>query len=131
MFKTSLLAAALLAAAATAGPALAAPLPGQQLYMEYCSACHQPNGLGRKGSFPALAGDAFVKADATPVIATILNGRGGMPNFKGDLDDPQVAAILTYIRGSWGNKAKPVTPGQVAAIRSKASVGKTQGFLAH
>jgi len=129
MFKSSILAASLFVAAAS--PALAAPPSGQALYMENCSACHQPTGLGRKGAFPALAGDAFVKGDPTPVIGTVLNGRGGMPTFKADLDDTQLAAILTYVRGAWGNTGKPVAPGQVAAIRAKGAAGKTQGFLAH
>jgi cytochrome c6 len=131
MLKPSILAATLLAAAA-ASPALADPPPsGQSLYMENCSACHQPNGMGRKGSFPALAGDAFVKGDPNAVIATVLNGRGGMPTFKADLDDTQLAAILTYVRGSWGNTGKPVLPAQIAAIRAKGTTAKTQGFLAH
>ena len=58
-----------------------------------------------------------------PVIATVLNGRKGtlgqMPTWKDKLDDQQIAAVVTYIRQAWSNRAPPVTPAMVAATRSK------------
>jgi cytochrome c6 len=129
MTKLPLLAALGLAAFAT--PSLAEPPSGQTLFLENCSACHQPTGLGRKGAFPALAGDKFVTSDPAPVAAIVLNGRGGMPAFKADLSDGDLAAILSYVRTAWGNKAAPVPATQIAAVRAKASAGKAQGFLAH
>jgi cytochrome c6 len=117
MFRLALSAAILLAAASVSALAQAAPSPG--LYMENCSACHKPNGVGVKGAFPSLAGDAFVQGDGGAVAGVVLNGRGGMPTFKADLTDAQIADILTYVRSAWGNKGKPVTVADVAAARAR------------
>ena len=51
----------------------------------------------------------------------VTHGRGGMPNFSDDLDDKQIAAILTYVRTSWGNAAPALDPAAVAAARGAAS----------
>lgn len=86
-------------------------------YSDNCAACHQEDGKGIDGAFPALAGDAFILGAATDPIHVVLEGRGGMPTFKADLTDAQIAAALTHIRTSWGNKAAPVIPDAVARIR--------------
>lgn len=118
--------------AAVAVPAAAQAGPPQGLFMDNCSACHQASGKGIKGAFPALAGSPFVQGDATVVTTTVLNGRAGMPAFKDDLNDADLAAILTYVRTSWGNKAKPVTAADVAAARLKAKAAqKARGLQAH
>ena len=96
----------------------------QSLFNDNCSACHQTSGKGVKGAFPALAGDPFVQGDATPVLATVLAGRAGMPSFKDDLTDADLSSILTYVRTTWGNTGKPVTPADVAAARAKLKAGK-------
>lgn len=99
----------------------AAPNPSlspAQVFSDNCAACHQENGLGIEGAFPALAGDKFVLTGAEQVIHVVLDGRGGMPTFKADLTDAQIAAAITHVRTSWGNAASPVTPEAVAAIRS-------------
>lgn len=121
------------AALAAAVPSLAAAQPtGEQLFNDNCSACHQKTGLGVKGAFPALAGDKFVTGAPAVVTATVLVGRGGMPAFKSELSDDQLAAIVTYIRTSWGNKASPVKPADVAATRDKASaLAQPKGLQAH
>jgi cytochrome c6 len=124
-----LIASAALLAACASGPALAAP--GEALFMANCSACHQPSGKGIAGAFPALAGNPFVQGPATPVISTLLDGRGGMPTFKGDLDDPMLAAVLTYIRSAWGNTAGPVAPDEVAAIRAGTAPPPPKSITAH
>jgi cytochrome c6 len=77
-----------------------------------------------KGAFPALAGDPFVQGDAAPMTATVLAGRAGMPAFKDDLSDLELASVLTYVRTSWGNKGKPVSASDVAAARAKLKAGK-------
>ncbi len=89
-----------------------------------CVDCHRLNGKGLPGTFPAHDGNPFVTGKPGPVIATVLNGRKGnlgqMPSWKDKLDDDQVAAVVTYIRHAWSNKAPGVTPAQVAEIRKKA-----------
>ena len=100
--------------------ALAAPAfaeDGGDLFQQNCSACHQPKGEGVPGAFPPLAGNKFVQGDPKGPAYVVTHGRGGMPNFSGDLDDNQISAILTYVRTSWGNAAGPLPPATVAAVR--------------
>lgn len=124
--------AALALVAGFAGPALAAPPSPQSQYADNCSACHQMTGKGVKGAFPALAGSPLVVGNARLVTTTVLNGRAGMPAFKDDLSDADLAAILTYVRSSWGNKAGPVRPSDVATARAAAkAAAKGRGLQAH
>ena len=122
--------AAALPSAARAQPA-AMQDDGQSRFLSWCSACHQATGQGVKGAFPALAGDVFVQGDPITVASTVLNGRGGMPSFKGDLKDAEIAQILTYVRSSWGNTAGPVTESDVAAARASSAPSMTRGLQAH
>lgn len=122
-------AAALLAFAAAAASAQSTHEPAARAsatstpdpattYSENCAACHQPDGKGIEGAFPALAGDGFVLESPVSPIHVVLEGRAGMPTFKADLTDAQIAAALTHIRSSWGNAAAPVTAEQVARMRN-------------
>lgn len=123
--------AALCLVAGVAVPALALA-DGKSQYMDNCSACHQATGKGVKGAFPALAGSKLVLGDTKVLTTTVLNGRAGMPAFKDDLTDPDLAAILTYVRASWGNKASALKPLDVAKARAAAKAGaKTRGLQAH
>jgi mono/diheme cytochrome c family protein len=99
--------------------AAAAPmaLSGAQIFAAKCATCHQASGQGG-GMFPALAGDKNVTAaDPSGIIATVLHGRNLMPSWKGQLTAANVAAVLTYVRSSWGNSAAPVTDQDVAAVK--------------
>ena len=96
----------------------AAAADGKRLFLENCAACHRPNGVGVVGAFPALANSKVVQGDAKVPITRVLNGRGGMPAFQGELNDAEIATVLTYVRSAWGNKAKPVISQQVAALRT-------------
>ena len=91
---------------------------GQRLYLDNCAACHRPNGVGVPGAFPTLAASKVAMGDPKVPITRVLNGRGGMPAFQGELTDGDIATVLTYVRSAWGNKAKPVLAPQVAALRS-------------
>ena len=115
------LAGVLAASAVTAAAFAATP---SALFNDNCSACHQTTGKGVKGAFPALAGDPFVQGDPAPMMATVLAGRAGMPSFKDDLNDLELASVLTYVRTSWGNKGKPVSASDIAAARAKLKTGK-------
>ena len=99
--------------------------------MANCSACHRADGMGVKGAFPALAGDPFVVGPKVNPVTRVLNGRGGMPTFKADLTDDQIAAILTYVRASWGNHADAVKPADVAAVRAAGAAPQARGLQAH
>ncbi len=128
MRKAGLTAAAWLALA----PMAVAAETGQSLYNDNCAACHQRTGLGIKGAFPAMIGDKLVTGPLPALVATVLNGRGGMPAFKSDLTDAQMAMVLGYIRASWGNKAAAVTTDQVTKARIKAqATSKPKNLQAH
>ena len=128
MRKTVLTAAVLFALA----PRAMAAETGQSLYNDNCAACHQRTGVGIKGAFPALTGGKLVTGPLPVLVATVLNGRGGMPAFKSDLTDAQMAMVLTYTRASWGNKASAVTTAQVSQARVKAqAAAKPKALLAH
>ena len=105
---------------------------GAELYADKgCVACHQPNGMGSAAqSVPPLAESEWVNtANPERAIRIVLNGLTGPIEVKGTpfnntmvawrdtLTDEQIAAILTYVRGSWGNKASAVKPEAVKAVR--------------
>ncbi len=97
---------------------------GQQVFAQNCVACHQANGKGVPGTFPALEGNTkFVLAPMKGQIDTVLNGHPGtaMAAFRDQLNDVQIAAVITYTRNAWGNADKGpdpvVTPADVKAQR--------------
>lgn len=115
-----LMAPLLIATTAFAQPAAAA---GDELYANNCAACHQPKGEGIAGPFPALAGNAMVNGPGETLITTLLMGRGGMPAFRNELSDDDLSALLTFIRGAWGNSGGRIAAADVAAARAKAALG--------
>ena len=102
---------------------------GAAMYRDTCSACHAANGEGVSGLFPALKGSALVQSvNPTTVVRLILNGGNGaataasptgpgMPAFGWKLSDQQVAAVASYVRNAWGNRAAAVSTDQVADLR--------------
>ena len=92
-------------------------VPPERLFAANCAACHQRNGRGIPQAFPALDGNALVQGEPRALVAVVLNGRGGMPAFRNEMDDAQIAAVLTYVRGAWGNRAGPMPPSLVAESR--------------
>ncbi|HEX7634272.1 MAG TPA: cytochrome c oxidase subunit II [Noviherbaspirillum sp.] len=92
---------------------------GEKVYAANCVACHQANGKGVPGAFPALDGSAIVNGPKGAQIDRVLNGKGGMPPWKGVLSDTDIAAVITYTRNSWSNKAQEniVQPAEVLAAR--------------
>jgi mono/diheme cytochrome c family protein len=120
MHRNTTLAALVLAGAfLPAASVLAAPPPGQTLYADNCAACHQASGKGVKGAYPALAGTPLIQGDAKPLLSIVLNGKNEMPGFKDDMTDADLAGLLTYVRASWGNKGKAITPAEVAIARRR------------
>jgi mono/diheme cytochrome c family protein len=87
---------------------------GRPLYVEHCAGCHQEDGAGQPGKVPKLAGNPIVTLeDPIPIIDTVVQGKGSMPGFGDQLDDVQIADILSYIRNTWGNKAPAVSNRQI------------------
>lgn len=102
---------------AAARPAAADAAP-EGLFVANCSACHQRDGRGIPQAFPALVGSSVVQGEPGGLVALLLNGRGGMPAFRTQLDDAQIAAVASYVRGAWGNAADPVPTPLVAEARA-------------
>jgi len=92
---------------------------GAALYQQHCAACHQPEGQGL-GTFPALVGNAYVLGDERDLAALLLEGRAAMPAFAAILDDDEIAAVLTHVRGAWGNDADAIDADLVADVRAGA-----------
>ncbi len=92
---------------------------GEKIYAANCVACHQANGKGVPGAFAALDGSAVVNGPKGPQIDILLNGKNAMPAWKSVLSDTDIAAVITYTRNSWSNKAQEniVQPADVVAAR--------------
>ncbi|MGB7195231.1 MAG: cytochrome c oxidase subunit II [Collimonas pratensis] len=96
---------------------------GEKVYTANCAACHQANGKGIPGAFPPLDGDPIVNGPRAAQINVVLNGKidGAlqMPAWKAVLSDTEIAAVITYTRNNWSNKAQEniVQPAEVLAAR--------------
>jgi mono/diheme cytochrome c family protein len=104
---------------------------GAAIYKDSCAACHKDTGVGEAHLFPRLAGSALVQSDdPTTLVRVVLQGTRAastesmptapaMPAFAWRVDDAQIAAVLTYIRNSWGNAAAPVVASTIANQRGR------------
>lgn len=97
---------------------------GKALFAKNCAACHMASGKGIPGAFPALAASAFVQGPPAEVASVLLKGRGGMPDFSAVMSDGDIAAVLSYARSNWGNKAPALTEEEVTALRGQLQVAK-------
>jgi cytochrome c oxidase subunit 2 len=99
---------------------------GQQVFSTNCVACHQASGQGVPGAFASLVGSPVVLGPKADQINVLLNGKhsgkfpSAMPAWK-QLSDTDIAAVITFTRNDWGNKAPEniVQPAEVLAARSK------------
>lgn len=122
-----------------AAPAADPMVVGKAAYASACVACHLPNGAGQPGATPPLEGSEWVTGSEERLVRIVLYGLKGPIKVKGadynsampafgkvtgsgyNWSDEKVAAVLTYIRQSFGNTAAPITKEQVAAIHGKDS----------
>ena len=124
---------------AAAGPVKVDPLVlGKKSFDQVCITCHQATGLGVPGVYPPLAGSEWVLGTPDHLIRIVLYGLKGPVTVKGNTfgaaampvigkvsgsgynwSDERIAAVLSYIRQEWGNKASPITPEMVTAIHEK------------
>jgi mono/diheme cytochrome c family protein len=102
-----------------------------------CNTCHQPTGVGLPGAIPPLVGSEWVLGSEERIIRIALYGLQGPIKVKGtdfnsampafgrvagsgfNWTDDKIAAVLTYVRAEWGNKAGPISTEKVTEIRSK------------
>ncbi len=93
---------------------------GKTVYGTYCVACHQANGQGIPPAFPALAGGIITTGPVEGHIDRVLHGKAGtaMQAFGPQLNDVDLAAVITYERNAFGNdKGDLVQPKQIKALR--------------
>jgi len=102
---------------------------GQPLYEQHCADCHGISGNGEPGRYPALAGNRAVTLPvAANVVQVVMHGGYapgtvgnprpyGMAPYAPFLNDAEVAAVVSYIRGSWGNTASAVDAQEVGRFR--------------
>ena len=111
-----------------------APAAGANIYEMACLPCHQPEGKGLPGVYPPLAGSDWVRGDKDRLIKVLLHGLTGPvtvagQKFGGDpasvpmpamggLTDEQIADVLSFVRGGFGQQAPPVTAAEVKAVRA-------------
>jgi mono/diheme cytochrome c family protein len=113
-------------------------IKGKAIYARdgFCVTCHQPDGTGLSASnFPPLVNTEWVLGNQDRLIKVVLKGLLGpmkvidkeypgqvpMTPFEGMLNDEEIAAVLTYVRNSFGNQAKAVLPERVKSIREATS----------
>jgi mono/diheme cytochrome c family protein len=109
---------------------------GRQVFDMSCTVCHQPNGMGKEGTAPPLAGSDWVQAaGGDRIVRIVLNGLTGPISVKGqewnltmvpwrdNFSDDQIAAVLSYVRSQWGNKGGPISPDLVKTARAEKHPG--------
>jgi mono/diheme cytochrome c family protein/glucose/arabinose dehydrogenase len=116
---------------------------GKAIYSRegFCITCHQPDGKGLTASgFPPLAGTKWVNGNEERFIKIVLKGLMGpievlgkeypgqvpMTPYAGMLNDKEVAAVITYVRNSFGNESSAISPEKVKAVR--AAIEDKTGF---
>lgn len=76
---------------------------GEQVYVAQCASCHQVDGNGLAGVFPAIAGSSIAMGDVANHLNRVVNGGVGMPAFGEQLTPVEAAAVITYQRNAFGN----------------------------
>jgi mono/diheme cytochrome c family protein len=92
---------------------------GEGIYRSVCAGCHMPDGRGATGAgtYPSLIRNAKLEAAGYPVLL-VVNGRKAMPSFGSAMTDAQIAAVVNYVRGNFGNAyADKVSADDVKAAR--------------
>jgi cytochrome c oxidase subunit 2 len=92
---------------------------GALVFAANCQVCHQANGTGVPGAFPAVNGSKVVLGAKVDEISLVLKGKNAMPAWGSQLDDSEIAAVITYTRNAWDNKTgEAIQPGEIKAARS-------------
>jgi mono/diheme cytochrome c family protein len=111
---------------------------GKAAFQSVCMTCHQQTGMGMPGIYPPLAASEWVNGSEARIIRIVVYGLKGDVHVEGheynaaqmpvfgqvpgsayNWSDEKIAAVLTYVRQEWGNKAGPVTADDVAAVRKE------------
>ena len=99
---------------------------GETIYVERCSVCHQVNGEGMANVFPAIKNSPIAKGDLVKHIDIVLHGKAGtaMQAFANQLNEEEIAAVVTYERNAWGNDSGESV--QAAQVKQVLTTGTLQ-----
>jgi nitrite reductase (NO-forming) len=108
---------------------------GKVLFTGTCSVCHQANGEGLANVFPPLAKSDYIAKDVKRAVATVLQGLTGKVTVNGkeynsvmppmnQLNDDEIANILTYVLNSWGNPGGRITADEVKKTRAQPAAAQ-------
>ncbi|HET9190623.1 MAG TPA: c-type cytochrome, partial [Rudaea sp.] len=111
---------------------------GKQLFTGTCSVCHQANGEGLPGVFPPLAKSSLIAEDPKHPIRILLHGLTGPVKVNGkdynsvmppmnQLNDDEIANILTFVLNSWGNPGGRIEAAEVAKARAEPAPAPAAG----
>ena len=111
---------------------------GAEVYQResHCATCHLPHGKGNANVYPSLVGSPWINGSEDRLIKMTLHGLWGkmtvngktydpargvppMTAFRSLLKDEELAAVLTFVRNTWGNRAAPVTAESVRRVRQQ------------
>lgn len=105
---------------------------GRNIYQSRCATCHQPDGQGLPGVYPTLHRTEWTLGEKGRLIRLALHGLEGPIEVKGStydvlmpshafLSNREMAAVLTFVRHTFGNEAAAITPTEVAAVRQAST----------
>jgi mono/diheme cytochrome c family protein len=109
---------------------------GRVIYAANCAACHQAAGQGLPEKYPPLAGSEWVTGEERRLLRVILHGltgeidvggetySGAMPGWGTILKDADIAAVTTYVRNTFGNRASAIAPATAASVRQDFATRK-------
>lgn len=98
---------------------------GAKVYQANCMSCHQAEGQGIPGMFPAIAGSSVATGSIDQHIKTVMDGIDGtmMAQFRETLSDADIAAVITYQRNSFGNETgDTLQPAHIRSLRASIDI---------
>lgn len=114
---------------------------GGAIYTAKCGSCHGPNGQGQGRWIPPLAGaSSAMMGESDTVVNVTLNGSARvildgipdsyrMPSYRNQLSDKEIAEVLSFVRGSWGNQGGEVKPDKVKSLRERTNPASSNPII--
>ncbi|MCH2578007.1 MAG: cytochrome c [Pseudomonadales bacterium] len=96
---------------------LAAEEKGERLFLDNCAECHQVDGKGIPGIYPALDANEVVSGSGVDVALVLIIGRGEMPSFRGSILPEEMAAVINYVRNAWSNSGELILAETIESLQ--------------
>ena len=98
---------------------LAAEEKGERLFLDNCAECHQVDGKGIPGIYPALDANEVVSGSGVDVALVLIIGRGERPSFRGSILPEEMAAVINYVRNAWSNSGDLILAETIESLQWK------------